>query len=81
MTPPNRGQITPEPGSVLGEGNAQTMGAPRRYPLELPERSVLLAPESGRPIRQVARDLGFHPRRCACGCGRRKRTAVVGVIC
>ncbi len=36
------------------------MGAPRKYPLELRERAVRLALESGRPIRQVARDLGVH---------------------
>lgn len=36
------------------------MGAPRKYPLELRERAVRLALESGRPIRQVARDLGIH---------------------
>ena len=35
------------------------MGAPRKYPLELRERAVRLALESGRPIRQVARDLGI----------------------
>ncbi len=36
------------------------MGPPRKYPLELRERAVRLALESGRPIRQVARDLGIH---------------------
>ena len=36
------------------------MGAARKYPLELRERAVRLALESGRPIRQVARDLGIH---------------------
>jgi transposase len=36
------------------------MGAPRKYPLELRERAVRLALESGRPIRHVARDLGIH---------------------
>ena len=36
------------------------MGAPRKYSLELRERAVRLALESGRPIRQVARDLGIH---------------------
>ncbi len=36
------------------------MGAPRKYPLELKERAVRLVFESGRPVRQVARDLGIH---------------------
>ena len=36
------------------------MGASRKYPLELRERAVRLVFESGRPVRQVARDLGFH---------------------
>ena len=37
------------------------MPAPRKYPEELRERGVRLALESGRPIAQVARDLGIHP--------------------
>jgi len=37
------------------------MPAPRKYPDELRERGVRLALESGRPIAQVARDLGIHP--------------------
>ena len=37
------------------------MTAPRKYPLELRERAVRLNFESGgRPIAQVARDLGIH---------------------
>jgi transposase-like protein len=36
------------------------MGASRKYPLELRERVVRLVFESGRPVRQVARDLGVH---------------------
>ena len=36
------------------------MGAPRKYSLELKERAVRLVFESGRPVRQVARDLGVH---------------------
>ncbi len=36
------------------------MGAPRKYPLELRGRAVRLVLESGRPIRQVARDFGVH---------------------
>jgi transposase len=35
------------------------MPAPRKYPDELKERSVRLVFESGRPIAQVARDLGI----------------------
>ena len=34
------------------------MEAPRNYPLEFKERVVRLVFESGRPVRQVARDLG-----------------------
>jgi transposase len=36
------------------------MPAPRKYPDELRERAVRLVFESGRPIAQVARDLGLH---------------------
>jgi transposase len=36
------------------------MPAPRKYPDELRERAVGLVFESGRPIAQVARDLGVH---------------------
>jgi transposase len=36
------------------------MGASRKYPLELKERAVRLVFESGRPVRQVAHDLGIH---------------------
>jgi transposase len=36
------------------------MGAPRKYPLELRARPVRLVFESGRPVRQVAHDLGIH---------------------
>jgi transposase len=36
------------------------MGAPRKYPFGLRERAVRLVFESGRPVRQVARDLGVH---------------------
>jgi transposase len=36
------------------------MPAPRKYPDELRERAVRLVFESGRPIAQVARDLGVH---------------------
>ena len=37
------------------------MPRPRKYPRELIERGVRLALESGRPIAQVAADLGMHP--------------------
>lgn len=37
------------------------MSGPRKYPDELTERGVRLALESGRPVAQVARDLGMHP--------------------
>lgn len=36
------------------------MAAKRKYPDELRERSVRLVFESGRPVAQVARDLGIH---------------------
>jgi transposase len=49
-----------EPGSVLGEGDAPPMAAPRKYSDELRERAVRLVFESGRPIAHVARDLGIH---------------------
>ncbi len=37
------------------------MSRSRKYPEELMERGIRLALESGRPIAQVARDLGIHP--------------------
>jgi transposase len=36
------------------------MSRPRKYPVELLERGVRLALESGRPIAHVARDLGVN---------------------
>jgi transposase len=36
------------------------MAAPKKYPDELRERAVRLVFESGRPIAQVAADLGIH---------------------
>jgi transposase len=36
------------------------MPAQRKYPLELRERAVRLAFESGRPLRHIANDLGVH---------------------
>jgi transposase len=50
----------PKPGSVLGEGDAPPMAAPRKYSDELGERAVRLVFESGRPIARVACDLGVH---------------------
>ena len=37
------------------------MPRPRKYPDELMERGVRLALESGRPVAQIAHDLGMHP--------------------
>jgi transposase len=37
------------------------MARPRKYPEELVQRGVRLALESGRPIAQIAADLGMHP--------------------
>ena len=37
------------------------MGRPKKYPDELVQRGVRLALESGRPIAQIAADLGMHP--------------------
>jgi transposase len=36
------------------------MPAPKKYPDELRERAVRLVMESGRPIAQIAQDLGIH---------------------
>jgi transposase-like protein len=37
------------------------MPRPRKYPIELMDRGVRLVSESGRPIAQIARDLGVPP--------------------
>jgi transposase len=37
------------------------MARPKKYPDELVARGVRLALESGRPIAQIAADLGMHP--------------------
>ena len=37
------------------------MARPKKYPDELVQRGVRLALESGRPIAQIAADLGMHP--------------------
>ena len=37
------------------------MSHPRKYPNELVQRGVRLALESGRPVAQIAHDLGMHP--------------------
>jgi transposase len=55
------------------------MGAAGKYPLELRERAVRLALESGRPIRQVARDLGIHHE--ALRVWVRQAEADAGAIC
>ena len=47
------------PGSVLAEGDAPSMPAPRKYPVEVRERAVRRALESGRPVKHVADDLGI----------------------
>ena len=39
-----------------------------KYPQELMDRGVRVALESGRPVAQVARDLGIGPRRCVSAC-------------
>lgn len=71
----------PEPGSVLGEGDAPVMARPRKYPEELRERAVRLVFESGQPIAHVDQDLGVHKERCGAGCGGRRPTVVSGAIC
>jgi len=55
------------------------MPRPRKYPIELMDRGVRLAFESGRPIAQIARDLGVPPealrkrvRRAEIDAGRRE---------
>ena len=51
------------------------MPAPRKYPDELRERAVRLVFESGRPIAQVARDLGVHKEALrGTGCQGRLKT-------
>lgn len=46
-------------GSVLAEGDALLMARPRKYPRELLDRGARVVIESGRPVAQVARDLGI----------------------
>jgi transposase len=43
-----------------GEEILRVMARPRKYPLELLDRGVRLALESGRPIAHVAADLGVN---------------------
>jgi hypothetical protein len=50
------------------------MPRPRKYPDELMDRGVRLVFESGRPIAQVARDLGSAMRRCGCVCAAPRLT-------
>ena len=56
------------------------MARPSKYPDELMQRGVRLVFESGRPIAQVAADLGVHPealrkrvRRAEIDAGKRER--------
>jgi transposase len=42
-------------------GRSVVMARPKKYPDELVQRGVRLALESGRPIAQIAADLGMHP--------------------
>jgi transposase len=46
--------------SSWGEEPFYRMPAPKKYPDELRERAVRLVLESGRPIAQIAQDLGIH---------------------
>ncbi|MBV9168186.1 MAG: transposase [Solirubrobacterales bacterium] len=50
------------------------MSRPQKYPDELIQRGVRLVFESGRPIAQIARDLGVARRRCGGGCARPRST-------
>ena len=43
-----------------GEETLRVMARPRKYPLELLDRGVRLALESGRPIAHIAADLGVN---------------------
>ena len=52
------------------------MSSQERYPEELRERSVRLLFESGRPVAQVAKDLGSARSRCARGYARPRPTPV-----
>jgi len=56
------------------------MPRPRKYPPELLDRGARLVFESGRPIAQVARDLGLHPEALRkwvlSGAFRRQRSSV-----
>ena len=58
------------------------MARPRKYPEELRERAVRLYEESGgRPIAQVARDLGVHKEALRLWVCRRRPIRVAGVTC
>ena len=50
----------PNQASSWGKEMLQRWEPSRKYSLELRERAVRLVFESGRPVRQVARDLGMH---------------------
>jgi transposase len=49
------------PGFAWWREKSLVMARPRKYPEELLERGTRLVFESGRPIAQVARDLGIAP--------------------
>ena len=57
------------------------MPAQKKYPDELRERGVRLALESGRPISQVARDLGIQRESRAAGSARPRPTPASGPSC
>ena len=52
--------VASQAGSVLVGEESVSMSRRRKYPEQLLERGVTLVFESGRPIAQVARDLGVH---------------------
>ena len=57
------------------------MGSPQKYPPALIERGVRTVLETGRPIAQVARDLGMHGRRCGLGAAGGGRSGPAGRSC
>ncbi|MFC9245493.1 transposase [Streptomyces sp. NPDC057136] len=62
-------------------GSTGLMPAPRKYPDELRERSVREVQNSGRPVPQVARDLGIHKAALLCGSARPRPAVVAGPTC
>ena len=57
------------------------MSRPKKYPDELIARGVRLAIEPGRPITQVAGDLGMGAETSRRMCARRRPTAASGRTC